>query len=388
MTVIFTLQVTMKKFNDARHHAASAWVSTGGDISKATDMFTETLVNLGMELPQAPASFVRYWGEPWSKVKSVSGCASNSGRHRKISSKQAQRCVNIVLNWREDGRPGPYRSVQDLVNNSAYVRGLKETTGASNRTIARAMQRMCPSLSYKRLVVKAKLTDQHRQARVAVCKKHLKVPDNVLDTVVWIDAKTMHMNITHRYGWVDALREDIYETTRPSTRKSNVIKLKYYIAVNARLGPVMLVFYTGTTGMPAERDGMTYLVSGSHVQLGGLVLKLVSHCLLNQIAPALLTAPLRPRHQPHDVKTSIHCCSSQSMVPVHPVHQISICIIGSSVMLLCVLFPLDFYQKFEWRGCHHIPCMPADLHVFAIVHELASNCICLNSELADALQLV
>lgn len=108
MTVIFTLQVTMKKFNDARHHAASAWVSTGGDISKATDMFTETLVNLGMELPQAPASFVRYWGEPWSKVKSVSGCASNSGRHRKISSKQAQRCVNIVLNWREDGRPGPW----------------------------------------------------------------------------------------------------------------------------------------------------------------------------------------------------------------------------------------------------------------------------------------
>ena len=99
------------------------------------------------------------------------------------------------------------------------------------------------------------------------------------------------------------------------------------------------------------------------------------------IAPALLTAPLRPRHQPHDVKTSIHCCSSQSMVPVHPVHQISICIIGSSVMLLCVLFPLDFYQKFEWRGCHHIPCMPADLHVFAIVHELASNCICLTANL-------
>jgi hypothetical protein len=95
MTVIFTLQVTMKKFNDARHHAASAWVSTGGDISKATDMFTETLVNLGMELPQAPASFVRYWGEPWHKVKSVRGHASNSGRHRLISNKQAQRCVTL-----------------------------------------------------------------------------------------------------------------------------------------------------------------------------------------------------------------------------------------------------------------------------------------------------
>lgn len=261
----------MKKYDDARHHAASAWVSTGGDISKATDMFTETLVNLGMELPQAPASFVRYWGEPWPKLKSVRGRAGNSGRRRLISEKQARRCVSIVLNWREDGRPGPYRSVQDLVNNNAWVRGVMEATGASNRTLARAMQRVCPSLSYKRLVVKAKLTDQHRQARVVVCKKHLKVPDSMLDTVVWIDAKTMYMNITHRYGWVDALKEDIYETTRPSTRKSNVIKLKYYIAVNARLGPVMLVFYTGTTGMPAERDGVTYLVSASHVQLGGFV---------------------------------------------------------------------------------------------------------------------
>lgn len=378
----------MKKYADARPHAAGAWVQTGGVISRATDIFTETLQNLGLELPQAPASFVRYWGEPWPKVKSVHGRASNSGRHRLITDKQAQKCLNIVLNWREDGRPGPYKSVQDLVKNSEWVRGLKEATGASNRTIARAMKRLCPSLCYRRLVVKAKLTDKHRQERVAVCKKHLQVPDNVLDTVVWIDAKTMYMNITHRYGWVDALKEDIYETTRPATRKSNIIKLKYYIAVNARLGPVMLAFYTGTTGMPAERDGVTYLVSGSHVKLGGLVLQLIIHCLLNQIAPTLLTAPLLPRYQPHDAVTSIHCCSCQSMVPVHPIYQISISIFDSSVMLLCVLLSLNFYQNFQWGGCCDIPCMPAGLHLLAIVHELTSNCICLHSKLADALQLV
>jgi hypothetical protein len=32
--------------------------------------------------------------------------------------------------------------------------------------------------------------------------------------------------------------------------------------------------------------------------------------------------------------------------------------------------------------------MPADLHLLASVHELTSDCICLHSKLADALQLV
>ena len=132
------------------------------------------------------------------------------------------------------------------------------------------MKRLRPTFGNKRPVVKAKLSTQHKGARVVVCRKHLQVSDETLETVVRIDAKTMYMNITDRYGWVDAVEEDSFETNRPATRKSNLIKLEYYIAVNAspRLGAVKLVFYTGTTGMPAERNGKTYLVGLGCVQLG------------------------------------------------------------------------------------------------------------------------
>ena len=94
---------------------------------------------------------------------------------------------------------GPYRSLRDLIAKSEVVADIMQQTGASQRTLARAMQRLCPTLSYKRLVVKAKLTATHKQQRVAVCSKHLQVPDSTLETVVWIDAKTIHMNITEHW---------------------------------------------------------------------------------------------------------------------------------------------------------------------------------------------
>jgi hypothetical protein len=325
------LQANMRVYDDARHHAASAWIATNGDIPSAVDMFTKTLHDLGMKLPLAPASFVRYWGEPWPKVKSVAGRASRSGRPRLVTDKQAKRCVDVVLQWREDGLSGPYKSIRHLINTSTYVKGLVEANSASPRTLARAMQRVCPTLSYKKLVVKAKLTAKHKEDRVAVCKQHLEASDDTLETVVWVDAKTMLMNITHRYGWVDCLKEDVFETTRASTRKSNIIKLKYYIAVNARLGPVMLAFYTGTTGMPAERDGVTYLVSSTNVQLRAMVVLLFMHCLLDGLSPAPAAALLRSRYQPHHTEASLLSSGCQGMVFFGPACQTAVFAVGSGV---------------------------------------------------------
>ena len=251
----------MKLYKDVRPHATSAWVNSNGSITTATDMFTNTCKQLGLEIPEDPRSFVKYWTKKQQQHGSVAGHASQSGAKSKISKQQARIALKKVLNWRQDGLTGPYRSADDLINKCPAVRKTMDSTGASARTLTRAMKLLCPTLSYKRLTVKAKLSAQHKGARVVVCRKHLQVSNETLETVVWIDAKTMYMNVTDRYGWVDAAEEDIFETNRPATRKSNLIKLKYYIAVNARLGAVKLVFYTGTTGMPAERDGKTYLVS-------------------------------------------------------------------------------------------------------------------------------
>lgn len=255
----------MKKYIDVRPHAVSAWVNSDGSINNATSIFTDTCKRLGLDIPDDPRSFIAYWRHQQQQHNSVKGHASNSGRNSLLSKAQAKRCLDIALNWRKDGRSGPYRCVQDLINKAPAVRKIMESSGASPRTLTRAMKSLCPTFGYKKLTVKAKLTTKHREARVAVCQKNLQVSDDTLQTVVWIDAKTMYMNITDRYGWVDTAEDDIFETHRPASRKSNIIKLKYYIAVNARLGAVKLVFYTGTTGMPAERDGKTYLVSSATV---------------------------------------------------------------------------------------------------------------------------
>jgi hypothetical protein len=298
----------MKDFKECRPHAVAAYVESGGSISTATITFLKLCRNLNLKAPCAPTSFVQYWGQQWQEYHSTEGHAGKSGRPRLLSLKDAKACLDQLLKWREAGLKGPYRSMHDLVKNSHAVRGIVSMTGASKRTLLRAMQEICPTLQFKKLKVKAKLTERHKQERVAVCTKHLGVPDNTLETVVWIDAKTMYMNITHRYGWVDASKEDVFETKRTSSRKANIIKLKYYIAVNARLGAVALHFYTGTTGMPAQRDGATYLVSSTNIQLRGPVSISILHSFEKYLLPTVLLALVSSKCEPHHTKTCMPCC--------------------------------------------------------------------------------
>lgn len=260
-----THQVKMKNYDRMKDMAANSYSKFPGDFKAAKADFLAGCKGRDFTPPRSLDWFVGYWGREWKQQGSVAGKASNSGAKLLISDTQAKVAVGVVLGWREEGRSGPYRSTKDLVKNNAAVKAIMKKTGASIKTLQRAMKRVHPTLSYKKLLVKAKLTAEHKTDRVRISKQNLASTDEELQTVVWIDAKTMYMNITQRYGWVDSLKEDIFETNRVSTRKSNIIKLKYYIAVNARLGGVMLVFYTGTTGMPAERDGKVYLVSASAV---------------------------------------------------------------------------------------------------------------------------
>ena len=41
---------------------------------------------------------------------------------------------------------------------------------------------------------------------------------------------------------------------------SSTVQIRYYAAVNAKVGQVTLHFITGTTGMSAQRDGKNYKV--------------------------------------------------------------------------------------------------------------------------------
>lgn len=48
--------------------------------------------------------------------------------------------------------------------------------------------------------------------------------------------------------------------TAVAKKKGKVIRLRYYGAVNARLGAFFITYYTGTTDMPGKRGRLHYKV--------------------------------------------------------------------------------------------------------------------------------
>lgn len=247
-----------------QHHrtiAASAYSSHVGDIKAATKVFTARLAEMGLKCPHDPRKFVLRWGRTWKLLASVAGRGSNSGRRRKLTDSQLAEVLDVIVNWRRDGRTGPYRSMKELKQYSQLVRDILAAAKCSATTLRRSIKRFCPELVYKNLWVKQKLTEKHKYDRFIECCGKVAENDSVREKVVWIDAKTMHMSITNRKGWVLLGSEDTFETNHPASKKKPIV-LKYYAAVNHRLGKVGLTFYTGTTGMKADRDpNRPYLVS-------------------------------------------------------------------------------------------------------------------------------
>jgi hypothetical protein len=203
--------------------------------------------------------------------------------------------VQDMMNWAKFGLKGPFSSLKQLKKASPRAKAILEAADAATSTVIKVLRKIEPKLAYKNLAVKQKLTRSQRAARLRVATHHITVKDKRLECVVWIDAKTMYMTIKTRWGWVRVDDEDIFETTRPASKK-NPITLRYYIGVCARAGAVFLMFYTGTTGMKADRDPtLIFLVSSGHVKLSLPLGCCIINSLVNSFSPAACAAGLPAR---------------------------------------------------------------------------------------------
>jgi hypothetical protein len=228
-----------------------------------------------------------------------------------------------------------------------------QARGASDSTVERAVHYECPEMVFGDLVVKPKYTCKQLNDRYSTAAGHLETfttSFRVGQRVIWIDAKTMPMQVNSKKGWFIPSEKDTFETTLPTNLKQPLV-LKYYIAVNYLLGALELVFYTGTTGMPADRNpGAPYKVS-SAMELHRLVLIAlylhVAHCALDGPASLLPPVGLSVRslhHEPHHTVTCCLGCSCQCCVPADPVSQACISIVSLSVKLAAVLLALHLSQ--------------------------------------------
>lgn len=259
----------MKQYDDVhRTLAALAWCKCPEDIKAAAAHFKDSLTIMGVkDCPSDDKDFIRRWVTSWKQHKHLKGQSSNSGRKEKVSHELIEQLLEAMTNWKKAGREGPYASLSEVLAANPNLKEAVDKAGASLETVRNSLKRYCPNLVYKNLFIKQKLTDRHKHDRYR--RAYIKLYESViedeklLERVVWIDAKTMYMTVKSRRGWVLSGKEDIFETYHPASEK-NPITLKYYIAVNYRVGKLKLIWYTGTTGMPADRDpDNPYLVSPS-----------------------------------------------------------------------------------------------------------------------------
>lgn len=240
--------------------AGLAWRGAKGDKQAAVRTFINLLEAAGLDLPPGPSSYVALWGPRMLADGSVAGRASKSGRKRKLTNEQVAACHEEASRWFEHGAPGPYGSATQFCTTNAVGQRVIADAGCEPATLFREMKKMYPGFGYKQVAVKDILTPNHKSERVAACEgmRGLTAPE--LHRVVWLDAKSMILVVAKRRAWVDAFVRDYEERMRPPQQGSQIINLKYYIAVSPLLGPFWLRFITGTTGMPWNRPGKSYRV--------------------------------------------------------------------------------------------------------------------------------
>jgi hypothetical protein len=266
--------------------AVSAFKHHKGDITAAKAEFIARCQELDISIPKDPNKFIKDWAAVWDQEGNLDGHAHNSGRKRKLPKDQTQQLLDAIKDWAGAGLDGPFHSILHLKQHSPTTRAILEAAEAHASTVIRALKKLEPKLRFKNLRIKQKLTQKQKEDRLRVAQHHSQVSDSTLECVIWVDAKVMNMTISSVRGWVVQGEELPYETTRPASKK-NPIVLKYYIGVCARTGAVFLRFYTGTTGMAADRDpSRPYLVSSDYVVLRRLLVYSSSQHLLNFLAPA------------------------------------------------------------------------------------------------------
>jgi hypothetical protein len=303
---------------------------------------------LKLDAPKDAKGYCPRWSKSYDLKGDVEGNAQNSGRKPKISKEAATQLVDDLKNWADFGRTGPFSSIRQLQQTSPTARPILQEADAAISTIIRAVQSCKPNMQYELLVYKQRLTARQMAERECVARLHITISDKQLEQVVWIDAKTMYMQLKSRHGWVVHGEAVPIPTTRPMG-KEDPITLKYYIGVCGRTGAVFLRFYTGTTGMKADRNpSRPYLVSSNNVQPPCLLIDSCSKSLLNACLPtrAVPIQILGPK--PNHLKPLLHSSSCQCSVPSHAAVQICTDAVLSSVWYIIMLFPLHCKQNPSW----------------------------------------
>lgn len=220
-------------------------------------------------LPDHLPRAIRRWVLNFEQRGSVDD-APRSGRPRIVSQEVAKEAADAVL--------AQHPVTQREAKRCTAVRMALRKTGATLRTLYRAMRRVYPKLSKTKLFeYKLPLTEANKKARVACAKRLLRLGTYMgvlrqgtrrtvaggttpipgprspktrlrlkwVNRIIWIDAKKFYIKPTDFEAW--GLRGSP-STVIGDKRVRGKMVIHYYAAVNLKHGGIMIKFVTGTKG--------------------------------------------------------------------------------------------------------------------------------------------
>jgi hypothetical protein len=231
-----------------------------GDHAAAQQHLLQKCKENNLAAPANPLQFINTWAGRLTLKGDIRSNAHRSGRKPKLNSSRVQRAYKAILAYEEAGRSRPYESAEQIAAECPYVKKLLTETGSCISTLIARIRQKHPKFGRHLLRVRWHMTDECRQERLETGQDLLDNYGDKLDFVVHLDAKTVYLQEKVIYGYVDLAVGYTVSRIPAATKNSKVIKLRYYAAVNAKLGAFFIIYYTGTTDMPATRPGAHYKV--------------------------------------------------------------------------------------------------------------------------------
>ena len=242
--------------------AGLAWLTCAGVPATATVWFCTTLRGAHLEPPAGPAKYVKKWGPRMAADGNVASQAGLAGRLAKVSPHHAERAYAAALDYKAAGCLQPFSSFGELEAKCPTWGAIMVECGACSRSVQRAVQRLHPHFGRHKLTPRHSLLPDDKSARVAAALAGEAFSARDLETTVFIDCKTTYaVGREAQYGICDASVDRSCPTTRQATSGGESLRARFYGAVNALLGPVLLGFVTGTTGMVGGYNNFIYKMS-------------------------------------------------------------------------------------------------------------------------------
>lgn len=240
---------------------AFCWDGNKATLNDAVQKLEQMCNDNGLEMPANPRREIQKYRDRMQTEGNIASHSHLAGRHSIMPDEDVLFIGQKIDNYKEAGEIMPYPSLQVLSDKVPEVAAVIDKAGVEHAAVLKRLHKLRPDLKHVKLTVKKVLTKDTRKDRVTSAKKRKRVTKRQQRAYVFIDAKSMRMEIDKAYGWISTDREsDIVELQHAKSHSSKVPTLNYYIAVGYYVGALDIMYYTGTTGLKAERDGITFKV--------------------------------------------------------------------------------------------------------------------------------